>query len=73
MKQILISDFMSYRKTPHSVYDLRYHVWITKYRKQVLRGEIAIRLRELIRQTCATLDVQILSGHVSSDHVHLLV
>ena len=65
---------MGYRKTSHSVYDLKYHlVWITKYRKQVLRGEIAFRLRELVRQTCATLDVYILSGHVAVDHVHLLV
>jgi putative transposase len=65
---------MSYRKTAHSVYDLKYHiVWITKYRKPVLQGEIALRVRELVRQTCATLDVHILSGHVSVDHVHLLV
>jgi len=65
---------VSYRKTAHSVYDLKYHlVWVTKYRKPVLRGEIAIRLRELVRQTCAKLEVYILSGHVSADHVHLLV
>ena len=65
---------MSYRKTSHSVYDLKYHiVWITKYRKPVLKGEVAIRVRELVRQTCATLDVYIVSGHVSQDHVHLLV
>ena len=65
---------MSYRKTSHSVYDLKYHiVWITKYRRPVLQGEIAVRVRELIRQTCATLDVYIVSGHVSMDHVHLLV
>lgn len=65
---------MSYRKTAHSVYDLKYHVvWITKYRKPVLHGQVALRLRELIRQTCATLEVHILSGHVSVDHVHLLV
>ncbi|MBU0494692.1 MAG: IS200/IS605 family transposase [Chloroflexi bacterium] len=65
---------MSYRKTAHSVYDLKYHVvWITKYRKPVLRGEIAVRLRELVRQTCASLDVYVLSGHVAADHVHLLV
>jgi putative transposase len=65
---------MSYRKTSHAVYDLKYHVvWITKYRKPVLRGEIARRLRELVRQTCATLDVYILSGHAAVDHVHLLV
>jgi putative transposase len=65
---------MSYRKTSHSVYDIKYHlVWITKYRKPVLGGEIALRLRELVRQTCAALDVYILSGHVAVDHVHLLV
>ena len=65
---------MSYRKTAHSVYDLKYHVvWITKYRKPVLRGEIALRLRELIRQTCARLEIYIVSGHVSVDHVHLLL
>ncbi len=65
---------MSYRKTSHSVYDLKYHVvWITKYRKPVLRGVIAERLRELVRQTCATLEVYILSGHIAADHVHLLV
>ena len=32
-----------------------------------------MRTRELIRQTCATLEVYILSGHVSNNHIHLLV
>lgn len=65
---------MGYRKTSHSVYDLKYHlVWITKYRKAVLRGEIGRRVREIIRQTCAELDVQILSGVIQPDHIHLLV
>src|SRR5258708_15046943 len=65
---------MTYRKTAHSIYSLKYHlVWITKYRKLVLHGEIGKRLRELIRQTCATLEVYIESGHIASDHIHLLV
>jgi putative transposase len=65
---------MDYRKTSHAVYDLKYHlVWITKYRKPVLRGEIAIRLRELIRQTCTTLDVYVEKGHIATDHIHMLV
>jgi putative transposase len=65
---------MSYRKTSHAVYDLKYHVvWITKYRKPVLRGEIGKRLRDLIRQTCDTLEVYIETGHIAVDHVHLLV
>ena len=65
---------MNYRKGSHTVYDLKYHiVWITKYRKPVLHGEVAKYLRELVRQICATLDVEIVSGHVAVDHVHLLV
>jgi REP element-mobilizing transposase RayT len=74
MRERLYPDWtMAYRITAHAVYDLKYHVvWITKYRKPVLRGEIAIRLRELIRQTCATLEVYIISGHVAADHVLLL-
>ena len=65
---------MDYRKTSHSIYDLKYHlVWITKYRKPVLRGEIGRRVRAIIRRVCAELDVQILSGAIQPDHVHLLV
>jgi putative transposase len=73
-QEIEITALMSYRKTAHSVYDLKYHlVWVTKYRKPVLKGEIAARLRDLIRQTCAPLEVYMISGHVAVDHVHLLV
>ena len=43
---------MSYRKGSHTVYDIKYHiVWITKYRKPVLRGEVGKQVRELVRQT----------------------
>lgn len=63
-----------YRKTSHAVYDIKYHlVWITKYRKPVLHGEVAMRLRDLVREICKSLDVEIMKGHVSKDHVHLLV
>ena len=75
MKAIIYDDWqMAYRKTSHSVYDLKYHVvWVTKYRYRVLRGTIGVRTRDIIRQICNQLDVQIVQGHVSSDHVHLLV
>ena len=64
----------NYRKTSHSVYDLKYHlVWIAKYRKPVFFGDVAIRLRELIREICKSLDIEIIKGHVSKDHVHLFV
>ena len=63
-----------YRKGPHTVYDIQYHfVWVTKYRYKVLRAEIAERTREIIRQMCMSRDIHILQGHVSVDHIHLLV
>jgi putative transposase len=63
-----------YRKGSHTVYDIKYHiVWITKYRKAVLRGEIGKRLRELIRQICEAQEVYIEKGHIAVDHVHLLL
>ena len=63
-----------YRKTSHSVYDLKFHlVWITKYRKRVLFGDVAFRVRDLIREICNTMDIEIIKGHVSKDHVHLFV
>jgi putative transposase len=64
----------NYRKTSHSVYDIKYHlVWITKYRKPFLSGVIATRLRELIREICNAMDIEIIKGHISKDHVHLFV
>ena len=64
----------NYRKTSHTTYDCKYHVvWITKYRKKVLQGLIAERVRELIRGVCKEHEVEILKGHVSSDHIHLFV
>jgi putative transposase len=63
-----------YRRSSHTVYDIKYHlVWITKYRKPVLVGPIATRLRELIREICKSKDVEILKGHISRDHVHIFV
>lgn len=63
-----------YRKSAHATYDIKYHiVWITKYRKVALTGKIAKRARELIRMVCKNNEVEILAGHISKDHVHLLV
>lgn len=64
----------NYRKSSHCTYDIKYHlVWITKYRKPVITGKIALRTRELIRIVCQSNEVEILAGHVGSDHIHLLV
>ncbi len=38
-----------------------------------MRGEIAKRVGQLIREICMTNEIQIVKGHVSKDHVHLLL
>ena len=63
-----------YRKGSHTIYDIQYHfVWVTKYRYHVLRGEVAKRARELVLQSCLSRDIKIIKGHVSQDHIHILV
>jgi len=65
---------MELRKGSHSIHQLHVHiVWSTKYRYAVLYGDIQIRCRDLIRQICDAMDVRILKGVVSKDHVHLHV
>ena len=63
---------MENRYSSHTVTRLTVHlVWVTKYRYQVLQGEIQRRCRALIIQICDTEDVRILKGVVSKDHVHM--
>ena len=58
----------------HSRFDIKYHfVWVVKYRKPILTGDVSIRLREIVREICRTYELEILQGAVSRDHVHLLV
>ena len=65
---------MDYRYGSHTVYNIEYHfVWVTKYRYKVLTGDVALRVRELVRQTCEIFEIKILKGVVSKDHVHILV
>ncbi|CAE6484561.1 transposase [Nitrosomonas nitrosa] len=65
---------MDYRYGSHTVYQIEYHfVWVTKYRYKILKGEIAERVRELVRQTCEAFEIRIVQGVVSKDHVHILV
>ena len=63
-----------YRLGAHTKSDLKVHlVWIPKYRKAVLTGEVAIRVRDLIRQIAAEHELEIISGKVARDHVHVFL
>ena len=63
-----------YRTSAHAVFDIKYHlVWITKYRYKILRGRVAERARDLLRQICQAREVVIIRDAVSPDHIHMLV
>ena len=65
---------IDYRHSAHAVYDIKYHViWVTKYRYKVMRGRVAERARELIRQICQAREVVIVRGAISPDHIHMLL
>jgi len=58
----------------HTKFDLKVHlIWVPKYRKRVLVGQVAIRARDLLRQIALEHEIDIISGKVASDHVHMFV
>jgi len=58
----------------HTKHRLRYHlVWIPKYRKRVLKGQVAVRLEALLRQVCEVNGWEAQELVIQPDHVHLLV
>lgn len=64
----------TYRHGTHSLFRLHVHlVWCTKYRKDALAGDVGHRMRDLARQVYSDMGVEIVSGVVSKDHVHMLV
>ena len=65
---------MSYEHTGHAVHLLNYHlVWCPKYRRSVLEGSIADRLRVLVQEIAVENDWTMLDIAVQPDHVHLFV
>ena len=66
---------MEYRCGSHKVFQIEHHfVWVTKYRYKVLTGDMAERVRRLVRETSEAFEIRIVKGGVSKDHVqHILV
>lgn len=63
-----------YRYGAHTKTDLKVHlVWIPKYRKRALIGEVALRARDILRQVAMEHELEIITGKVSADHVHMFI
>jgi putative transposase len=66
---------MEYRldKGCHSVYSLQFHlVLVTKYRKKVLVGKLAQRLKEIVEEVAKHFRVRIIEQETDKDHIHIL-
>ena len=63
-----------YASLSHSVWDCKYHVvFIPKYRKKTLYGELRRRLGDVFRTLAKQKDCQVVEGHLMPDHVHMLI
>lgn len=60
------------KRTRNAVYQTAYHaVWIPKYRRAVLVGAVADRLRGVLHEICQAKGFEVLALEIQADHVHL--
>lgn len=63
-----------YKSNNNICYSCKYHIiWTPKYRRKVLRNEIAIRLKEIINQVINETKSELIEVEVTEDHIHLLM
>ena len=58
----------------HTKWECKYHVvWIPKYRRKVLYGELRKNLGEMLHDLARQKECKILEGHLQPDHIHMLI
>ena len=58
----------------HTQWMCKYHiVWIPKYRKKKLFGDLRRELGPVLRELARQRESEIEEGHMMSDHVHILI
>ena len=63
-----------FRKLSHTIWHCEYHVvWIPKYRKKVLYGELRKHVGGVLRELALQKECKVLEGHLMPDHVHMLI
>ena len=62
------------KRTRNAVYDTHLHlVFVVKYRKEVLTGEMLSSLEGYFRELCSSAGAELEEFNGETDHVHLLV
>ena len=65
---------MGLKRTSHAVYDAKYHlVWVPKYRKWILRGDLQQRVKEIFKEVSEDFGFELDTMEVMEDHVHLFL
>ena len=65
---------MDSKSLSHTRWKCQYHiVFIPKYRKKKLFGQLRLDVREIIGTLCKYKGVEIIEGAVCADHVHICV
>ncbi len=63
-----------YKRLSHSVWECKYHVvFIPKYRRKVLFGELRQELGKVFRVLARQKECEVEEGHLLPDHVHMLI
>jgi len=62
------------KASAHAVYDLKYHfVWIPKYRKHLLVGDVAEATKEILCEVAEAYGMEVDTLEVVDDHVHVFL
>ena len=63
-----------FKSNNNVVYSCTYHVvWVTKYRKKYLTGEIEKRLKQVCKEVAKECSFEISEMECERDHIHMLV
>ncbi len=61
-------------KTRYTHYSIAYHlVWIPKYRRKILTGEVQAATKRLIAECCERHGLTLLALETDIDHIHVVV
>ena len=64
----------TYKSLLHTSWECKYHVvFIPKYRKKILYGQLRKHLGVLLKDLAVRVDSEIEEGHLMNDHVHILI
>ena len=62
-----------YDKGANAVYSIQFHlIFCVKYRRRVLEGPVAERLKEIVRHIAERFGVEIIDQKTALDHIHIL-